>query len=256
MSSNDIDVDDGPAFAAACAPHVSALGGGWMISSQAKAFTKDNGLRGRQGYVLGRGSVLGDVDADVVTAAFGFWPADIIREAWEGGRAVLDLPTAKERYGEACRTWGRVRLETLDDAARLAELLGWVVDGADVAGLGLYAGWRAVPLPDDDLGRVIQRLHVLREYRGGMHLISVVASGLSPLQAVLSGPGGHGNATFFGWEEPFEDSTGLQLSRSDAETLTDRLVAPSWDVLGHDERVEVLTLLEAASRAAFAPTAA
>jgi hypothetical protein len=86
-----------------------------------------------------------------------------------------------------------------------------------------------------------------------MHLVAVVASGLSPLQAVLSGPGGHGNASFFGWEEPFEDATGLQLARSDAEALTDRLVSPTWDVLGHDERVELLTLLESASRTAFAP---
>ena len=256
MSSNEFDVDDGPGFAAACAPLIAALGGGFMISSQAKAFTKDHGLRGRQGYVLGRGSVLGDVDADVVTAAFGFWPADIIREAWDAARLVVDVPTARQDYAETCRAWGRERLATFEDAGRLAELLGWVVDGADVAGLSLYAGWRAVPLPDDDLGRVTQQLHVLREYRGGMHLVAVVACGLSPLQAVLSGPGGLGNAAFFGWEEPFEDATGLQLARSEAEALTDRLVSPSWDGLGHDERVELLDLLAAASRAAFAPTPA
>jgi len=256
VSSNELDVDNGPAFAAACAPLVASLGGGWMISPQAKAFAKEHGLRGRQGYVLGRGSVLGDVDADVVTAAFGFWPADIIREAWDAAREVLDIPTALRDYAEACCAWGRERYTDLADAARLAELLGWVVDGADVAGLPLYAGWRAVALPDDDLGRLNQQLHVLREYRGGMHLVAVVASGLSPLQAVLSGPGGTGNAAFFGWEEPFEDSVGLQLARSEAEALTDRLVAPSWDVLGRDERLELLELLRAAAAAAFAPTAA
>ena len=254
--NSDIDVDDGPGFASACAPLVAALGGGFMISGQAKAFSKDHGLRGRQGYVLGRGSVLGDVDADVVTAAFGFWPADIIREAWDGGRAVLGVAPALEAYAEACRDWGRARLQSFAGAGRLAELLGIVVDGADVAGLPLYAGWRAVALPDDDLGRVIQQLHVLREYRGGMHLVAVLASGLAPLQAVLSGPGGTGNASFFGWEEPFEDVTGLQLARSEAETLTERLVAPSWDALGHDERIETLTLLESASAAAFTPTPA
>jgi len=256
MTRSSIDVDNGPEFAAACAPLVASLGGGWMISPQAKAFAKEHGLRGRQGYVLGRGAVLGDVDADVVTAAFGFWPADIIRESWDAAREVLDIPTALRDYAEACCAWGRERYASFADAARLAELLGWVVDGADVAGLPLYAGWRAVPLPDDDLGRLNQQLHVLREYRGGMHLVAVVASGLSPLQAVLSGPGGHGNAAFFGWEEPFEDSTGLQLARSEAEGLTDRLVAPSWDVLGRDERLELLELLQAAAAAAFAPTAA
>ena len=54
MSRPEVDVDDGPAFAAAVGSFVSDLGGGFMISSQAKAFGKDNGLRGRQAYVLGR----------------------------------------------------------------------------------------------------------------------------------------------------------------------------------------------------------
>ncbi|HEY5134222.1 MAG TPA: hypothetical protein VIJ41_00365 [Candidatus Nanopelagicales bacterium] len=252
----DIDVDDGPAFAAACAPLVASLGGGFMISSQAKAFSEAHGFRGRQGYTLGRGSVLGDVDADVVTSAFGFWPADKVREWWDSARELLDVRTARDGYAETCRAWGRARFAAFEDAERLADLLSWVVDGTDVAALPLYAGWRAVPLTDDAAGRLAQQLHVLREYRGGMHLVAVVASGLSPLQAVLSGPGGSGNASFFGWEEPFEDATGLALARSEAEALTDRLVAPSWDVLGHDERVELLTLLARAARAAFGPTAA
>jgi hypothetical protein len=255
MSGNEIDVDDGPAYAAACAPLVQALGSGYMISPQAKAFSQRHGMRGRQGYFVGRGSVLGDVDADVVTAAFGFFPADIVREMWDAGRTAVDVVTAREGYAEACRDWGRARLEALPSPGRLAELLGWVVDGADVAGLPLYAGWRAVPLPPDDLGRVAQQLHVLREYRGGLHLVAVVASGLSPLQAILAGSGGSGNASYYGWEEPFEDVSGLVVARSEAESLTDRLVTPSWDVLGHDERVELLALLTEAATLAFGPPA-
>jgi hypothetical protein len=254
LSRNDFDVDNGPAFAAACAPLISELGGAFMMSSYAKAFSTDHGLRGRQGYVIGRGSVLGDVDADVVTAAFGFRPADVMREAWDGAHAVLDSATALAAYAEACRAWGRERLASLDGADRLAELLGWVVDGVDVVGLPLVAGWRAVPLPDDDLGRVIQQVHVLREYRGGMHLVAVLASGLTPLQAILASAEGASGAASKGWEEPFEDVTRMRLARSEAESLTDRLVSSSWDVLGHDERLELLILLRAASEAAFAPS--
>ena len=255
-TATELDVDDGAGFAAACAPLIDALGGGFMISSQAKAFSGAHGFRGRQGYTLGRGSVLGDVDADVVTAAFGFWPADKIREWWDSARELLDVRTAQDGYAATCRDWGRARFATFDDAARLVELLSWVIDGTDVAGLPLYAGWRAVPLPDDDAGRLAQQLHVLREYRGGVHLLAVLACGLSPLQAVLSGPGGSTNASFFGWEEPFEDATGVALARSQAEALTDRLVAPSWDVLGRDERGELLALLQRAAQAAFGPAVA
>jgi hypothetical protein len=38
--------------------------------------------------------------------------------------------------------------------------------------------------------------------------------------------------------------------------LTNRLISPAFDVLGHDERVELLALLQAAERAAFGPDAA
>lgn len=256
MTEQTIDIDDGPAYAAAAGTYIASLGGGFMISSQAKAFAKDNGLRGWAAYVVGRGSVLGDVDADVVTAAFGFWPSDVVRESWQAGRAAIALDDAREQYAAACHAWGRQRYADLEGAGRLAELLSWVVDGCDVAGLPLFAGWRAVDLPADDPARLNQLLHVAREHRGGTHLLAVIASGLSPLQAVLTGPGGTGNASFFGWEEPFEDVSGQMLARSQAETLTNTLIAPAFDVLGHDERVELLALLEAASQAAFRPSAA
>jgi hypothetical protein len=252
----EIDVDEGPEYAAAVGTFVSSLGGGFMISSRAKAFSKDNGLRAREAYVLGRGSVLGDVDADVVTAAFGFWPSDIVREAWDAARAVMSVEDARVGYSGACHAWGIARYDRFDEPARLCELLEWIVDGTDVAGLPLYAGWRAVQLPDDPRARLAQLMHLLREHRGGMHLLAVVASGLTPLQAVLSGPGGVGNASFFGWEEPFEDVSGHALARSEAEALTDRLVSPAYDVLGHDERVEMLSLLQDAARSAYGPDAA
>ena len=247
----DLDLDDGPAYTAAVGGLIGALGGGFMISSQAKAFSKDNGLRGREAYVLGRGSVLGDVDADVVTAAFGFWPADIIRAAWNGGRAIMSPAVARPLYVEVCRDWGRARYAEFADAGRLADLLTPVVDGIDVEGLPLFAGWRAIDLPDDDTGRLSQQLQALREHRGGVHLVAVIASGLRPHQAVLAGPGGTDNATFFGYEEPFEDISHLRGTRHAAEDLTNKIAASAYDALGRDERAEVLELLHAATQAAF-----
>ncbi len=252
MIGNEIDVDDGPAFAAACAPLVQSLGGGFMISPQAKAFSQRHGMRGRQGYFVGRGSVLGDVDADVVTAAFGFFPADIVREMWDAGRTAVDVATAREDYAEACRDWGRARLETFAAAGRLAELLGWVVDGADVAG-------------SPALRRLARDTAAVRRPRAG-GAAAARAAGV-PRRACTSSPSSprgsrrcrrssraraaRGNASFFGWEEPFEDVSGLVVARSEAESLTDRLVTPSWDVLGHDERVELLALLAEAATLAF-----
>lgn len=244
-------VDAGAAYAAAVAPLVGSLGGGFMISKHAKAFSVDHGLRGRQGYTIGRGSVLGDVDADVVVAAFGFWPADVIRESWEAAREVIAPADAIEPYAEACRGWGRERYAGFDGAGRLAELLAAVADGTDVVGLPLFAGWRAVALPTDDEGRLSQLLHVLREHRGGLHVVATVAHGLTPLQSVLAGSGGTGNAAFFGWEEPFEDVSHLLERRAAAEATTDELAASAYDVLGHEERADLLALLTEAQAQAF-----
>ena len=45
----DVDVDDGVTFAAAAGTLVSSLGGGFMISSQAKAFAKGRSTTGFPG---------------------------------------------------------------------------------------------------------------------------------------------------------------------------------------------------------------
>jgi len=160
------------------------------------------------------------------------------------------------RYAAACHEWGRVRLAGWSGADRLAELGLRIVAAADVAGLPLFASWRVAALPDDAPARAAQVLHVLREHRGGAHAIAVVASGLTPLESILAGPGGEANAEFFEWTGPFPDlsgSTDLQARRAACEQLTDRLVAPAYTVLDPTERHELVSLLSDAAATAFAP---
>ncbi len=100
---------------------------------------------------------------------------------------------------------------------------------AEPAGLPLFAGWRAFPLPDDAPARATQLLHVLREHRGGAHVMAVRAVGLSPLEAVLAGKQGAPNAKFFGWPEPYpEIDERLTSLRIEAERLTTEMVAPAY----------------------------
>ena len=47
-------------------------------------------------------------------------------------------------------------------------------------------------------------MQILREWRGGIHLVATTAVGLSPLEAILTNEG-PGQAKFFGWPEPFPD---------------------------------------------------
>ncbi len=243
-------------IAAAVAEPIGRLGGAFMISREAKAFSAEVGLTGWAPYFRGRFGVLGDVDADVVASAAGFFPVETVREAWEAG-AGLPVATSADRYAVVAHDFGRRKLADFAESARLADLLRLVVDGADVVGAPLFAGWRAVPLPEDDRARVIQLAHVVRELRGGLHIVAVLASGLSPLEAVLSGTSavlqdGEPNAEYFGWPRPYPEVTEeVRRRRAAAEDLTDELTAHAFAALGKAEADELVALLKKAERAVF-----
>ena len=241
------------ATVAAAKPVVTGLGGAWMISSEARAAGTEHGYRGWQLYLAGRAGVLGDVTSEVVHATLGFLHLDLVRSGWEAGRAVAPLGDTVARYVEVCRAWGRRRYAGLpaDDAERLAALLETVATAADPAGWPLFAAWRAQPLPDDGPGRAVQLLHVLREHRGGAHLAAVRQAGLTPLEAIVSGAGGAGNAAFFGWSDPLPQPTDALRDRlAEAERATDQQVAPAYAVLSVAEQTELLRLLAGAAAAA------
>ena len=228
---------------------VGMLGGGFMLDPSVLGAGKEAGYpNGFVYYVVGRGGVLGDVHADVVVSAFGFFAPDLVSKMWnaqiEGPRAAAD------RYTAGCQEWGRTRLAGWNGADRLADLLSTVVDQADPTGLALFAGWRAQARPTDAVGRCYQLLHVLRELRGCVHIVAVLASGLTPLQAVLSNPtGGPETAQRFGWtgDLPNVDRPAFE----NAENLTNSLMAGHLSVLDANELAELGDLVAAASSHVF-----
>lgn len=206
-------------------------------------------------YVVGRGGVLGDVDASVVVSAFGFFAEGLVRSLWESGVVVEGARAAADRYTEGAASWGRRRLVGFAGAGRLAELVERVVDGTDATGLVLFAGWRAQQRPADDLGRCYVLLHVLRELRGAAHVACVAAAGLGPLEAILLNPNGRGaeQAKLFGWGPVLPDVGGLAPVFERAETDTNLVVARALAVLSDDELDELANLVDAAAVAVARP---
>jgi hypothetical protein len=246
-------VSDGLAAARAVKDAVVDLGGGFMISPEAKAAGKEGGYHGWALYCAGRGGVLGPAPAEVVVAAFGFLAPGLVRPAWQAGLAVRPVEQTVARYVEVCRAWGRTRWAELAGVARLVELAERVVAAGETAGFPLYAAWRAQPLPDDPPARAAQLLQVLREHRGGAHLAAVRVVGLRPIEAVVAGPGGAREARFFGWDGAAASLVvdgDLTARRARAEELTDALVAPAYAALTSDEAIELAALLGAARAAA------
>jgi hypothetical protein len=220
------------------------LGGMWLLHPEVLQAGREAGYpNGYAYYVTGRGGVLGDVDADVVSSAFGFFEPGLVRKMWQAGVAVEGARAAGARYTEACAGFGRTRLAGFDGAARLAELAGRVASDVDGAGLALFAGWRAEPLPDEAEARAFLLMHVLRELRGSVHILAVVADGLHPRDAVLAS-GGPAQAKQFGWSEPYPDVA--PAAKAAAEALTDTILCGLYAaVLTDAEAAELVTLVTA-----------
>ena len=210
------------------------------------------GYTGWRFYYGGRCGVLGDVDADVVAASTFFIPLHIVRSAWDKARAVGDLCDAGLGYREACWVWGRKHLADVEGLDRITELTEKVVQNASPVNAPLFAGWRAVPLPDDAPARAAQLLHVLREHRGAMHAVAVHASGLTPLEATATSKLAQVSLQLFSWPQPWPEVTPeLKERRAAADALTDELAAPAFSVLTAEEGNEYVELMTAAKEKVF-----
>ena len=230
--------------AAAVKDGIAAFGFAWMTDPDTRARGKaELGLRGRPLYHLGRAGVLGDVPVEVVVAAEAFFPPEVVRAAWEEGRALVEPHQAALFYAGLCADHARRRFADSPDNARLVALLEQCVDAAPYAGLPLFVGWRALPRPDDVPGRLGLLLNCLREHRGSVHAAAVAAVGLGPLEAIVAGTHGEDNARFFEWPEPYPSPDEHRARWDAAEDLTAAAAGLPYDVLNAQERGEVVELL-------------
>jgi hypothetical protein len=230
---------DSLAAAVATADAVGTIGAHFMLDGNTYKRGAELGFSGLDFYVAGRGGVLGDVDADVVSAAFTFFEPAAIRTMWEQGTAVMPGHDASREFSACCSAWAEEHVPDDLDSARLAELAGRVVVTARPACASVFAGWRALQVPESPKARAVHLMNCLRELRLGVHGAAVVAAGLSPHQA-LSIRSPH-MVQMFGWAE-LAEVTGLQERWDAAEERTDHAIAHAYDDLDDAERDELAEL--------------
>ncbi|MCA1712209.1 MAG: hypothetical protein LC789_11455 [Actinobacteria bacterium] len=228
--------------AAALKKPIGDVGFGFMTDPLTREAGKARGLRGRPLYFLGRGGALGDVPAEVVVAAFAFFPPGAVVEHWDAGRQVMPPHDAALLYAEQCAEWGRRTYATRAGLERSVELFERVAAAAEPFGLPLFVGWRALPRVDDAAGRLAQVMNVLREHRGSVHACAVAAVGLHPLEATVAGAYGLAGAQFLGWPEPYPDPAPHRAAWERAEELTSAAAARPFTVLTEDERADLAAL--------------
>jgi hypothetical protein len=223
---------------------ISGLASGFMLDGATFAKGATLGFNGIDFYAAGRGGVLGDVDADVVAAGFVFFNPAVVRAAWEASAPVMSRAESAVAFASCCHDWADAHLSDDLDAGRLAELAGRVAAAATPAGAPVFAGWRALPVPDAPKQAALHQCNALRELRMARHGSAVLAAGISPADAVR-----HRSpqmAGIFGWEGEVDDPEAVKAGWDGAEEATNRRFGLDLDALSDGEQAELVALLNQA----------
>lgn len=221
-----------------CSAHINDLGWAFYFVPETLEVGKAHGLDGLRLYVLGRGGVLGDVAAPVVASAFGYFNPSLIDQVWTTAREQADVSPAEcgRLYLECSADFGRRHFADVPGVKEFCDSAEKILAAVDVAGLALYSGCVGQPLVDDPAGRAMQLMTILREFKGSVHLVAVLAVGLDP--KVAHGVRRPGMWESFGYgDEPVPEATPELRDRlAEADALTERLITPAYAVLTEPER--------------------
>lgn len=245
LASGAMDDQITPTDAARAAGRaVHDLAAAFMLDGATYQQAAEVGYDGIAFYYAGRGGVLGDVDADLVTEAFVFIPAESVRSAWESSAMVEDRAASAARFANCAHSWARDHLpEGAADYARLAELAGRIEFAADAADAPVFAGWRALPEPSDDRALALHRMNALRELRAARHGRAVRTAGIAPVEALMVKT--PYMADIFGWPEPRPaPDEALRARWAVAEDATNELFGQDLAVLSPTERADFCRLAE------------
>ncbi|WP_345003509.1 SCO6745 family protein [Dactylosporangium siamense] len=222
------------------------------------------------GYFAGRAAPLGLAPAEVVHAVFyNFADGEVARHIpWVWGKITpQEAIAARERssatalrqmIGELADSPGLVRVGDLATRAALS---------APTEGRVLYAGLRALAVPQEPVARLWHAATLLREHRGDGHNAALVAHGIGGIEAhALFAVSLGMRAEEFGRihhlpkarlaavvdglrDRGLVDAAGGitdvgRAIRERIETLTDELAAPAYDLLSADELDELTAGLE------------
>ena len=224
--------------AAATATPVGALGGSYFFSDVVRETMAESGFTGLPGYVGARGGVLGDVDSDVVVSAFALFSPAVVEMGWNQTKEQGSPSDAAAAFAVGLGRWAADTFAHLDGLDEFAAAARTVFDAAVPMSQALYAGWRAMPVPDDPAAATALALQILRELRFGFHIHALSAVGMAPVEAVVvqSGPQ---QAQLFGWSEPLPDPEPLKAVHRKAEEITSARMTEVYEAIDADQRSHI-----------------
>lgn len=222
---------------------IGSFGSAFYFVPETGAVGKDHGLDAFRFYFMGRGGVLGDVESAVIRSAFGYFHPALVEKMWTTARERSDLSPREcgTLYFDCSAEFGRRHFANVPGLQAFVAAAEKVHAAATPVGFPLYAGISAEALATDLPARAMQLMTVLREYKGGAHLLAVLAVGLDPTIA-------HGIRRPDFWAAfgyPADNvPTGTEQERSllaDADALTARMITPAYSTLTPSEADDLLT---------------
>ena len=221
-------------------------------------------------YFAGRAAPLGLAPAQVVDALFyNFAPGEVARHIPKVWRTTTPEAAIAARQLGCTKALRRILGDRVDSPAfaRCADLLIKAATSAPCEGRPMYAGLRAIPIPDDVVGRLFHAASLLREHRGDGHIAALMIEGVGGLEAhvllaldmdmpaakfgrihhlpatqldaVIDGMRSRGLIGDDGWLS----DQGHGVKRR-VEELTDDLAAKPYEILERDELDELIAALE------------
>ncbi len=137
-------------------------------------------------YFCSRGSLMGQVPADLIAAAFAVFNPDAVAGAVNHGWSITDATTiCAERTAGAVEQLERILGPSPDGIDRARELVELAAIGLRPEGRPLYAGTRSQPRPPSALGATWWLADQLREYRGDVHTAAWITAGVDATEMGL-----------------------------------------------------------------------
>lgn len=168
-------------FSPECHANYAALG-----------FPPSPGMRGRtslpefSSFWTSRTASMGDTSPEVVASALAVFNPAVVLPAVRRGRELCDAATIwSARVDGAAAQLRRILGPDLPNIGRVTEALLAATDDLPLAGRPLFAGGRAVEVPDEPFARLWRAADRLREYRGDSHIQVWSAAGFDPIEIGL-----------------------------------------------------------------------
>ncbi len=160
------------------------------VAPEVRTAGTEAGLKGFwMNYFATRAAPMGPVGPEVVEAVFFYYGPSRVRraipDAWRFSTPERVLAARYQAMDEALRR----ELGPLADGPEVEEataLHRLALDGADLLGKPLFAGWSALPEPEAPHVALWHLATLQREYRSGCHLLALGAAGLDGCESVVS----------------------------------------------------------------------